>query len=231
MTAVDFDPTTGRLRLTAEAFEGLAADDPRMAEEFTAAGVRGEKGFHPLLKPGLAAVRGPVCEVAVQVAGAFAVHHHRGWISGEAAAFLLQSTPDRWEFLTVGPTFAPAGLAHVLRLGPRPRRGLPEVPWPDVDSLFDESAAVRTTEAERFIEALGVDAAESGWRASRTLVVWPGPDDAPAGRDLVLFDHPAGVAEHRADPPRWVPSTVTDVWARLVALLPVDEELVLDARS
>lgn len=230
MTAIAFDPTTGRLRLPATTFDGLADDDPRMADEFAAAGVRTARGLHPLLKPGMAAVRAPVCRIAVEEAGAFTVHRHRGWVSGEAASFLLQSKPDLHEFITLGPTFVPAGLAHLVRLGPRPRlRGI-ELPAGSVDALFDESDDIRTAEAERILAALSVEPPAAGWRASRTLVAWPGADGSTVGRELVLFDHPAGLLEVVAGADTgavWAASSTTAVWARLVALLPGDSELGL----
>jgi hypothetical protein len=233
VTAIDFDPATGRLRLPAAEFTQLV--DPGAGATglvaLTSAGVLVDLRPHPLLAPGLAAVRSPVCTLDVRVAGAAGVQTHQGWVAAEAAGFLLQSHGEIVEFLTTGPTFVPAGLARILALGPRPRPSVAPFTTPAdlVDQLLNDDPSIRAGAIEALPAAATV-AAESGWRASHSLVAWTGIDGHPAGRDLVLLDTPVGLFVAERDPDveeqaRWSTVCATDVWRALITLLPGDEEL------
>lgn len=220
-SGVEFDQATGRLRLTAQRF-GELVDGPPSAQrqpELAAAGVPSADGPHPLLLPGLAAVRAPVCTIQMHVAGAAAVHLHHGWVTPEAAAFLLFVREDVYEFVTVGPTFSPAAIAQILRLGPR-TLAQPTEPFDttvdDVDALFAEDTDIR-------------QAAVAERRAGRVVVGWAGPDGESNSRGLIVLDGSEGLFV--ADPDEaggavaWRPVDGSEVWRRIVMLLPGDGEL------
>lgn len=226
-SGVEFDQATGRLRLTAQRF-GELVDGPPSAErqpELAAAGVLSADGPHPLLLPGLAAVHAPVCTLEIHAAGAAAVHLHHGWVAPEAAAFLLFVREDVYEFVTVGPTFTPAAVAQVLRLGPRTptQRAEPfDTTVDEVDALFAEDTDIR-------------QAAVAERRAGRVVVGWAGPDGESKGRGLIVLDGPEGLFV--ADPDEaggavaWRPVDSSEVWRRIVMLLPGDEELAAPAHA
>lgn len=232
--AVDFDPATGRLRLTADQFEQLvehSAPGSAHPADLVASGVLTVDGPHPLLEPGLAAVRTPVCRVLVQVAGDAGAHLHQGWVSPQAAAFLLYTREDQYDFLTSGPDFAPAAIARVLRLGPR---GLPpgaplSCPTAVVEALFADDPSERRDAITGLTEESDAPS-DGGWQASRVVVGWTGPDGEPAGRDLTILRTASGtriveVPDPAADVVLWTPATSSNLWRAIVGLMPDDAEL------
>lgn len=240
---IEFDPATGALRLPMREFTTLArwgesSGPPDEDEAVSALGeacVLTDRGPHPLLKPGLAAVRRPTCEIQIDVAGPGGVAVHHGWVAPEAAAFLVSVRGQTKEFLAMGPTFVPAGVAQVLRFEPRPslRLGPFTSPLDLVGGLLSTDEPSREKAIAALLQASGADdpwteAIARQWRASHTVVGWVGPDGSPTGRDLTLFDCPAGLlAMDRPDDTtvRWSPVSVTEAWRALVQLLPGDSEL------
>ncbi len=240
---IEFDPGTGRLRLPPARFTALLeypGAEAAPPTDLTAAGVLGDAGPHPLLIPGLTAARAPVCRLFLHVAGAAAVHLHQGWVAADAAAFLLHVREGQAELVTVGPTFTPAAVVRVLRLGPRPPLGLDAFSTHAdlVEGLFaaekrdrdNALADIRGAAAGVRRDAWEAAVADRTWRACRVAVSWTGRDGEPAGRDVIVLDTPAGMLRvDRSDPPGvsalWSPTSMTSVWRALTALLPGDPEL------
>lgn len=227
MTAIDFQPATGRLRLTQPQFESLvkqSAPGSAGTAQLVASGVFTPGGPHPLLKPGLAAVREPVCRLQVQVSGAAAVHEHQIWVGPEAAAYLLHSRDDVLEFLTTGPTFLPAALARIVGLAARTsvEFAVSGAPVDVLDALFD-------ADPEHRREAAAVIAPNAGaWRAARGEIAWAGADEQVTGRAFAYLDTGAAlfsVVEADADSATWEATTATAVWRVFAALLPTDADL------
>jgi hypothetical protein len=232
---IQFDRATGRLRLSTESFVELVEQSASGAPgtpTLTAAGVYSAQGLHPLLGPGLAAVRAPVCRLRIQVAGAFGSHLHQGWIAAEAAASLLHGHSDHHEFLTTGPTFTPAAIARVLRLEPRPaptHSALRISAHELVDQLFAPDPATRLAALADIVRE--PDPPDEHWRAGRAVLTWAGPYGVPTGRELTVLDRPSGIliAERQersgATTAIWTPATTSALWRRIVMLLPDDSEL------
>lgn len=238
---IEFDPTTGRLRLTADRFAQLVEHSTSGAEhpaELAAAGVFSAQGPHPLLEPGLATARAPVCRVLLEVAGAAGSHLHRGWVNADAGAFLLYTREDRYDFLTTGPTFVPAAIARLMRVGPRPvPAGNPLASTTALtEALFDEESRTRRN---AFTELAAADedgtrfdrTTRDGWMAARTVLAWTGHDGHPTGRDLTIIQTEAGTLLAQCPDPAlpeavtWTPIRSSDLWRAIVVLLPDDSEL------
>lgn len=233
---IEFDPATGRLRLTAAEFEQLvhhSAPGSSHPADLVAAGALTDDGPHPLLAAGLAAVRTPLCRILVQVVGDAGSHLHQGWVSLQAAAFLLRVREDRYDFLTTGPDFTPAAIARVLRLGPRGVPPGPPLSSPTslLEALFADDRSTRREAIAELTEQEESDAAsERRWQASRVVVGWTGPDGDPAGRDLTMVRTARGTRvtefpDPAADVVLWAPVTSSELWRAIVGLLPDDAEV------
>lgn len=232
---IQFDRATGRLRLSTEDFLELVehtAPGAPGTPALTAAGAHTTQGLHPLLEPGLAAVRAPVCRLQIQVAGAFGSHLHHGWVAADAAAFLLHVHDDRHEFLTTGPTFTPAAIARVLPLAPRPTSyRTPSTSAAELaDRLFAPDRSMRLAALAEILRE-PPPSPDEHWRAGRVVLTWAGPDGEPTGRELTLLDRPSGILI--ADGPggtdaacvTWTSATTSQLWRRIIMLLPDDIEL------
>ncbi|WP_163573223.1 hypothetical protein [Fodinicola feengrottensis] len=153
-----FDAESGRLRLDDDSFETLsqwAHGQPTAGDvaPLRQAGVIDRsRRPHEKLLPGLLAVSEPVCTVEITVEGE-KLETGRGWVCAEAAALLLDLPGGLKEFVTVHPSFLPAALARIVRLGPRPRiSALPlQIPHSTLDQLLSPEPEVRSSTVEKLI--------------------------------------------------------------------------------
>lgn len=238
--AVAFDADTGRLRLDDTAFAALAAwaDGDQSADigELREAGVIQPDAPHPAVAAGLGAVIAPVCRLELTMTD----HTGRreageGWINSAAAALLLDLPDGFREFVTLAPMFLPAGIARIVRLGPRPRPGF-EILTMD-HSTFDGLMAVDPTARHEAASALAGDALplhsvidqlpDGPWRCWCATMTWPDRIGGDACRELHVLDTDAGlclVDLHHDGAALW-PNTATGVWRRIIGLFPSDAEL------
>lgn len=240
-----FDVHSGRLRLDQDAAGALLAwargaePGPAMTELHDA-GVILEGRPHPALEEGLKALNEPVCglELALQTSTGER-RTGSGWVAVDAAALLMDLPDDGMrELITVHPTFLPAGLARVVRLGPRRRTGSEPLHLPS--HVFDALLVGDPTTRARAADDLGgggvdpdtqaaVRALSSRpWRRWHVNVSWRAAPGRPGGRSLSVLDTPdAGMwwMEPAHDSTVLWPCTPTSVWRALTVLLPADEDL------
>ncbi|GAA1667865.1 hypothetical protein GCM10009765_16530 [Fodinicola feengrottensis] len=239
-----FDAESGRLRLDDDSFETLsqwAHGQPTAGDvaPLRQAGVIDRGRPHEKLLPGLLAVSEPVCTVEITVEGE-KLETGRGWVCAEAAALLLDLPGGLKEFVTVHPSFLPAALARIVRLGPRPRiSALPlQIPHSTLDQLLSPEPEVRSSTVEKLIvdapagerepTAAAATALGSGLRQQwRVRVEWAGPDGSPGGRGVRVLDTEAGLwlMEPSVGLAVIWPTTPTAIWRALVCLLPQDNEI------
>ncbi|WP_163508627.1 hypothetical protein [Fodinicola acaciae] len=242
-----FDATSGRLRLDAGSFDVLSGwvtghdTTPAALEPLRAAGVIVRGRPHELLMPGLVAVGEPLCTVEITIEDAGRnVESGRGWVCDDAAALLLDLPDELHEFVTVHPTFLPAALARVVRLGPRPRTAtMPlQVRNTLLDELLSADESVRATavdaliaetpEGERELTAEAARALGSGlshrWRVR---IEWTAPDGSPGGRGIRVLDTAAGlwITEPTVGVSVVWPTTPSAVWRTLISLMPTEADI------
>lgn len=244
MTAVHFDSHTGRLRLDERAFETLTrwaqgADDPGAAmADLHQAGVVERDRPHPRLTASLAAIRDPVCRLRFEMVDQDGREDAgKGWIASGCAALLLDLPRGLRELVSLDPTFLPAGLARIVRLGPRPRR--PGTVVELREAQFDELLAAELDVRRGAAAALGADAPAAGtqdwvelfvtapWSVWRVETAWSAPGGTSASRALRVADTQGGLLriDTRLDTVAVAPTTPTAVWRELTLLLPGDDEL------
>jgi hypothetical protein len=194
---------------------------------------------HPAVAAALAAIGAPVCTLRLAVSADVA-HDVTGdgWVSGDAAAVLLDLPDGLRELVTVHPTFLPALLARVVRLGPRPALPVPsvEVPAGRLAELVSPDDAVRERAADRTAAECGAEAAAhamgSGLRRRWDIVAsWPSAYGGTGQHAIQILDTRAGLwsVEPAGDQRvRLWPITSTMAWHALVQLLPTSEELAAD---
>jgi hypothetical protein len=208
--AIAFDERTGRLRVDQATFDSLVAWAARGADAppgpdlaaLRDAGAVGPGTAHPALAPGLLAVTEPVCRLSIRLTDERGrTSAGDGWIRSDAASLLLDLPGGMRDFLTVHPSFLPAAIARVVRLGPRPRV---------------RSGPVRVPAAE-----LGSGA----WRVWRAEMTWKGP--GVRRREVHVADGREGLRLVEPDGEEAVlrPTTPTEVWRLLIRLLPDTAEL------
>lgn len=244
---VMFDAGSGRLRLDTDSFGALSdwvsGREPAAAAlaPLRDAGVIVRGRPHDLLMPGLIAVGEPLCTVEISIEDA---DHHvesgRGWVSDDAAALLLDLPGGLHEFVTVHPSFLPAALARVVRLGPRPRvANVPlQVRNALLDRLLSPDESVRSTAveelvaeipaAERELTTAAAQALGSGLRHRwRVRIEWTSPDGSPGGRGVRVLDTEAGLwlTEPAVGVSVAWPTTPSAVWRTLISLLPRETDL------
>jgi hypothetical protein len=244
MTPISFDAETATLRLGRETFAALVADaaqptgDAAHLAELREAGAYRDGRFHPALEEGLDAVVNPVCRLEVRMAGAHGREDHcDGWVTGDAAAFLLPAQGQLCEFVVVHPGFVPEQLARVVGLGPRPRvpaAGRLELGTGLLDELTAADPGRRTDALRRVLdgrpEAAGAvaRALAAGFQARWEAVMRWLPAPGSAGQRAVqVIDTATGLWEMEPGGTGvavW-PTTPTAVWRRFVTLLPRDGEL------
>lgn len=209
---VDHDDTTGRVRLDPEAFDHLVA--------VVGGNVKPDGPVETLIESGavdtvLSTMRAPLARLRLQVAGESVVQRHEGWVRREVAGLKLEVHAREYQLSAIEPQFLAAGLARVVRLGPRKvgaRAAMP-VEADVVDDLFHPDDMRR-------ISALKEIGAGFAW----TLAVsWPGGAvtatvvDGEQGAFLVTGDEELTLQ----------PLSPTDLWRRLTTALPADDELAV----
>ncbi|MGH8868434.1 MAG: hypothetical protein ACRDYU_10605 [Actinomycetes bacterium] len=202
---VDHNAATGRVRLDAEAFDDLVS---------AARGDRGPGGeVADLVESGavdaaLSAVREPSVRLRLGVAGARVVQRHDAWVTPQVAALRLAVNADEYQLVTAEPQFLAAGLARVVRLGPRKvgarvarsvETSLPE-DWFHDDTMR-RSSALRTVDASF---AWTVSVTWRGGTGATTVV------DGPLGPFLLVG----------SDVVELLPVSPTQLWRRLTTALP-----------
>lgn len=242
---VRFDARSGRLRLDEPAARALldwvtGADAGPAVTELHDAGVIVAGRPHPALETGLKALNEPVCRLEVALRASTGERlSGSGWVAAEAAALLMDLPDDGMrELITVHPTFLPAGLARVVRLGPRTRIDSEPLRLSsgDFDALLDGDPTTRARTADD-VGGAGVDPdtgaavrelASGPWCRWRVDVSWSPAPGGPGERGLSVLDTPdAGlwwVDQADGSTVLW-PCNPTAVWRGLTVLLPADEEL------
>lgn len=224
MTALDFDPDTGRLRLRSEDFAslvaaatGMASSTPEQAPLF----VDGHP--HAAIAPALQAIGTPTCALVLRTADPAGVALHRGWIDPEVAALFLDVAETVGELVTVATDHVPAALARILGLGPR--RGEDQPSTVDVTVLDRAFSSDPQDRAAAATEILG-DQPER-WRLSVIEAAWTNTAGEPAGRALALADSPNGLFHLTPEGSRLQIGLVTpsETWRLLIGLLPSGDEL------
>lgn len=208
--AIAFDERTGRLRVDQATFDRLVAwaaggaDEPPGADlaALRDAGAMLRGAAHPALAPGLLAVTRPVCRLRLRLTDEHGVTSAGdGWIRPDAASLLLDLPAGMRDFVTVHPSFLPAAIARVVRLGPRPR--------------------VRSGPVRMPAEGMTGGA----WRVWRAEMAWAGP--GVRRREVHVADGREGLLLVELDGEEAVlrPTTPTAVWRLLIRLLPDTAEL------
>lgn len=244
MTAVHFDSHTGRLRLDERTFDTLTrwaqgVDDSGSAmADLREAGVVERDRPHPKLTASLAAIRDPVCRLRFDMTDQDGHEEAgEGWIASGCAALLLDLPRGLRELVSLNPTFLPAGLARIVRLGPRPRQ--PEASVELRAARFDELLAAEPDVRRGAAEALRVDGLAAGthdwlellvaapWSVWKAETAWSAPGGTSASRALRVADTQGGLLriDTRLDTVALAPTTPTAVWRELTLLLPGDDEL------
>lgn len=244
--SVEFDPTSGILRLDAEAFITLAelssdAVDPcdTTLGRLVDAGAVLDGAPHPLLRQAVAAVAGSIASLQVLVAGPDDVRLHHGYLSDDVA--LLTDLGDgTYDFAAVGAEFVPESIARITRIAPRPRlsAGSAAVDEAVLDDLASSSSAARAFGVEALAELLtpwpGAAAAvrAGSWHLALVDVTFV-DDSRTVARRLAWFDTDAGLLRVEADEhgPVLVPVATTELWRAVVAVLPDDLDPRAVARS
>jgi hypothetical protein len=231
---VQFDVDAATLRLDRDTFESLAAwvrggdsDGTHLAELRSAGAVRNGRP-HPSLLPGLGAVADPACRLRLWLRDGLGPRKvGEGWVAADAATLLLELPDGLCEFVAVHPTFLPVALVNLVGLGPRPRLPAPgpaRLAPPVLDELLDRDATGREPAARLLAAAAGID--DPSW--VRALVtggrrMWGADARWAAGsRGLQVLDTAVGIwlIDSGSAEMALRPSTPTEVWKRLVGLLP-----------
>lgn len=186
------------IRLDVGSFEELVGERPTGHEAFGVPGVA----------EAIEAVRDPAAHLDLDVAGPALVQHHRVWVDHEMSAFLLGVREDEHQLLAVPPALLGAGLARVLRIGPRPvgPREPREVDEDLLEDLFHDD------EMRRRSAYAGLDA-HLAWNMG---LFWP-----EGRRWFSVVDGPSGLwwVEGEAGARVLTPTTATEVWRVLSSLL------------
>jgi len=239
-----FDQRSGRLRLDQRAADallawarGAASGGPAIAE-LHEAGVIARGRPHAALVPAVEALSEPVCRVRVKLTTHGAHESGSGWVMSEAAALLLDLPDGLRELVTVHPTFLPAGLARVVRLGPRRRADTEplHLPSSSVAALVGGDDAARRAAADSISSDVvddrtrtAIGGLTSGPVAHWSIgVSWRAARDQAGERRLSVLDTPdAGLwlLEPVHELTTLWPSTPTAAWRALTVLLPGDHEL------
>ncbi|MFM6851089.1 MAG: hypothetical protein ACKOVB_18520 [Terrabacter sp.] len=235
--SVEFDSSSGTLRLDAEAFITLAELSSQAVDSCDSttarlvdAGAVLDGLPHPLLRQALAAVAGSVASLQVLVAGPEDVRLHHGWLSGDAA--LLTDLGDgTYDFACVSTEFVPEAIARLTGVGPRPRLGADSVVVDEavLDDLASSSSRARAAGVDSLAGLLAPwpDAAAAvragGWHLALVDVAFV-DEGRTVARRLAWLDTEAGMLRVEADDhgPVLVPVAGTQLWRAVVAVLPDD---------
>ncbi len=239
MTVV-FDPATGRLRLDHANFDTLVAwcrggrvTDADL-EPLRGAGVVDGDRLHPAVAPTLAAAANPTCHLETLAYDDTGDRlYAEAWLAPEAAAFLLPLADGGHELVQKHPTYAPAVVARLVRLAPRPRlagSGPLQVSGEVFEALLSADADVRRSaaalverDAEPALAHLVKTLVSGSWQVWTAQATWPGPN----GRAVHVVDTVAGacLVEATHDTVMLWPTHPTQLWRLLIRLLPDDAEI------
>lgn len=162
----------------------------------------------PGVPQAISAVRNPVVQLNVDVAGHAAVQTHRVWVDHDMAAFLLAVHDGEHQLMAVPPALVAAGLARVLRVGPQPVG----------------PRAARAVDAELLADLFHPDELRRGSAftildldfAWNLALVWPGGERWLAvGQGRQGAWRVTGEGEHL----ELVPTNGTEIWRSLTGLL------------
>ena len=259
MSDCRFDPASGDLRLDGRCLDRIArlaagydvaSDDLKDLER---AGIAPSGVLDPRLVPLGRCLASPGVRLRVDHDGASS-WHIEGWLDDKLTVLLRSAAGDEpsgpGDVVAVPRSMTAFRLAHVLKLGPRPRVKVTE-PVEIDDGLLEALlvpgegwtlAAIESLLPEgdeilpEWLEILGAlaDRPCARWRAG---VWWNARDESPAARLLEVIESDAGsfliTRSRRPDRPfrraRLHPLTATHIWRLLCALLPpadaVDEPL------
>lgn len=233
MTAVQFDPAGGRLRVDQAAFE-LLVEIARGGEGaglavavLRDAGVVQEGGLHPLAAGAMRSVAAPVCRLRLDLTGEEGrPKAGDGWLAPDGTALLLDLPDEGLRDLVSVPTdLVPAVIARLVRLGPRPQ------PKPEALTVASGPVArllaADPDERQRAAAALAAAVPMNGWRTWMAQMAWHDPRGSLTGRAVQVIDAEPGLFLVDDDG-EWVtlwPTTPTAVWRLLTLLLPRTEEL------
>lgn len=187
------------------------------------------------VRAGLRAVAEPVALWDVALVAADATSRHRLWLRPECALALMQVDEDISEVMVTGPQLVPALVARTVRLGPRPRlapdEAAIELTW--LNGLTGPSRALRRAARDRVAERLAAtwpdvssSLTQNRWLLWRASSVWPDHGGGMAARGALVLDTPQGALLVDGATGRVRPTTSTDLWVLLAALLPRDDELL-----
>jgi hypothetical protein len=240
---IDFDGSTGRLRLEQPFFgalvdhldpSGPTADETAL-RELRAAGVLIGDDPDPRLLPALQAILGAAVQVRMTVADSSHAVFHQGWAGGPTTALLLQTRGSLHELLTLPTLMLPAFVASTSRMGPRKVRAedafdLGAEVMDDLLSLGDEDRRTAIVSLREVAPRLLADAvaADEFWTWG-VESAWKNPEGRLAGTWLHVLESSAGTWVRGEE--GFEPSSGTEIWRALVTLMPDDHELADDVRE
>lgn len=189
-----------------------------------------------------AVVASSACRMVLTVASPEVTMIHRLWLRPDGVLGVLSAPDDQAELRVGGAQFTPDLLADLVGLRVRPHL---EGPLVDVSEVDLPAQLLAGTPQERGAAVASVSRAARG--------VWPGLADALDGGRwqvwsvmstyatgegeyldvLTVLDSPAGVLVLETAEDGWAlkPTTPTELWLRLIELLPDDEGLIIPPNS
>lgn len=246
---VEFDPTTGTVRLGPGYFETLLdvhrgrrarETDPRLVGVLRDAGVLGDAGLHPALARTVRVVLAERARLRVQLAGPTGRLETSCWMLGAEAAWWDGEAGDGGTLQGLPVDHVPSRLARLVGLGPRPswttaqyaasvhtRRHVVDALLGGTPANRQEGADMLAHRAPAPLGALAADLRAGQWRAWHAETVWYPPEPEPGGphaggRGVVVVQTPRGMLT--VDPSGgglvFLPATPTQVWRRVLRLLP-----------
>jgi hypothetical protein len=225
----------GRLQVDEEGFAALVEGrSPEEALDYLT------PGDADAVRRGLRAVADPVLLWDLALAASDATSRHRLWLRPECALALMQVDADVAEVMVTSPQLIPALVARTVRLGPRPRlvadEAVIDLAW--LNGLTGPSRALRRAARDRVAERLAAtwpdvssSLAQDRWLLWRTSSIWPANGGGMATRETLVLDTPRGALLVDGVTARVRPTTSTDLWMLLAALLPSEHELATVAEG
>jgi len=210
MMDVRFEPARSTVAGPPEAIDALIAlaagqqPDPAIAAALRAAGALQAEGVHPAIEPALSAIASPVCTLTLgdwpsADSSDAGPPRAEGWLDPGTAVLLLRDRDDGPRVLTwAHTTFLPVMLARLVGLRPRPR----------------------TASHGGGVPVQGADLADlNGWEI---LMRWEPAAGSSGSAVLRVVDAEDGflVQDDGGAGPALRPLTATELWCRLVALIP-----------
>jgi len=228
---ISFDGTTGVLRAPPSAWAVLRAViggsdtvDDAARRELESAHVLVGDAVHPSLVPALAAIRAPICSLALSRGSRTA----SAWIDGRVAALHLPEPDGRLTLTTVPTSFVPIALAKMNDLSPRPHcppRAPLRLRAGELATLlaFGRAGVAAHREGPEAVRAL-VAGLREHWRVEAR---WARSPASPGVRVVEVVDTRDGLWLVTPDDPyvELSPSTPSAVFEALVRLLPRDADL------